>query len=186
MMNSRRVQIAPWRKMILAVLRVEVRFTDMEALSSGTPVILTCNHQSLLDGLILAFACPVKMVFPVTTKHAIDNPFTSYGLHFLERLGLGWVLPLNSDHPFALRRLQRALEDGKIVAIFPEGRIAGPDEMLPQKAGVQWLQNRTGASIVRAQLSGADQSRVFARAGTRLRPLITLEIGTADCFNEIA
>lgn len=178
-MRSQPVHTALWRRMILAALRVKVRIFDIEAMVSEAPVILTCNHQSLLDGLILAFACPTKMVFPVTPKHAIDNLFTSRGLRLLERLGLGWVVPLNSDHPFALRQLQRALEAGRSVAIFPQGRIAGPDETLPHKAGVQWLQDRTGASIVRARLSGADQSRLFARAGTRLRPQITLEIGDA-------
>lgn len=185
-MKSQRGRIAIWRRVILAVLRVEVTFTDIEALASGKPVILTCNHQSLLDGLILAFACPVRMVFPVTPKHSIDNPFTSHGLRLLERLGLGRVVPLNSDHPFALRCLQRALEVGQSVAIFPEGRISGPDEVLPHKAGVQWLQERTGALIVRAQLSGADQSRLFARAGTRFRPKITLEIGTGGRHDEFA
>lgn len=175
-----RVHIPVWRRAILAVLRVEVCFSDCENLISAKdrPVIVTCNHQSLLDGLILAFACPVRMVFPVTPKHSRDNPFTSRGLRLLELLGLGYVVSLNSDHPFALRALQRALEAGQSVAIFPEGRIAGAKEVLPHKAGVQWLQGRTGAKVVRAKLSGADESRFFAIAGTRFRPRITLEIGT--------
>lgn len=185
-MQSSRLHIARWRRAILALLRVKVRFADIEALVSGEPVIVTCNHQSLLDGLILAFACPTKMVFPVTPKHSVENAFTSHGLRLLERFGLGWVVPLNSDHPFALRQLQRALEAGRSVAIFPEGRIASPDEDLPHKAGVQWLQERTGVRIVRARLDGADQSRFFARAGTRIRPRITLEIGTEDYHGRTA
>lgn len=182
-MKSKCVRIAIWRKVILAALRVEVTFIDIEELVADRPVILTCNHQSLLDGLILAFACPIKMVFPVTPKHSVENPLTRHSLRLLERIGLGWVVPLNSDRPYALRRLQRALEAGQSVAIFPEGRIVRPDEVLPHKAGVQWLHQRTGASVVRARLSGADQSRLFARAGTRFRPQITLEIGTGGCHD---
>ncbi len=177
-MKPKQVHMALWRRMILAALRVKVRFSDVDAVTSGVPMILTCNHQSLLDGLILAFACPTKMVFPVTPKHSVENLFTSCGLRLLERLGLGWVVPMNSHHPYALRQLQRALEAGRSVAIFPEGRIARSDEHLPHKAGVQWLQERTGAPVVRARLTGADQSRLFARAGKKLRPQITLEIGT--------
>ncbi|WP_299681369.1 lysophospholipid acyltransferase family protein [uncultured Roseobacter sp.] len=176
-MKPDQVHMALWRRMILAALRVKVRFCDVYAVTSGAPMILTCNHQSLLDGLILAFACPTKMVFPVTPKHSVDNVFTSYGLRLLEWLGLGWVVPMNSNHPYALRHLQSALEAGRSVAIFPEGRIARPDQQLPHRAGVQWLQDRTGAPVVRARLTGADQSRLFARAGTRFRPEITLDLG---------
>lgn len=185
-MGSQPVQIALWRRLILRAFRVEVYFADTGTLLSGKPVIVICNHQSLLDGLILAFACPIKMVFPVTPKHSIENPFTRRGLRLLERLGLGWVFPLNSEHPFALRRLQRALEDGQSVAIFPEGRIAVPSEQLPQKAGAQWLQERTGAAIVRARLIGADKSRIFARAGTQIWPKVTLKIGIGALHDEFS
>lgn len=169
-------QISVWRRMILAVLRVDVSFTDAEILSLDRPIIMICNHQSMIDGLILAFASPVRMVFPVTPKYSIDNSFTRRGLRFLEHLGLGWVVPLNSEHPFALRHLKRALEAGRSVAIFPEGRIAQAGETLPYKEGVKWLQSHSDAQLVIATLTGADQSRLFAVAGTKLLPAIKLEI----------
>ena len=169
-------RIPIWRTVVLKALRVEVRKVTPVDLFAGGPVILTCNHQSFLDGIILAFAAPVKMVFPVSNVQSVENRYTRLGLLALQGLGLGTMVPMNSDHPFGMRQLLSSLKSGQSVAVFPQGRIAWPDEDLPEKAGVEWLHRRTGATVVRAKLRGADDSRFFGRAGRKIWPRIVLEL----------
>jgi acyl-[acyl-carrier-protein]-phospholipid O-acyltransferase/long-chain-fatty-acid--[acyl-carrier-protein] ligase len=92
----------------------------------------------------------------------------------MEKAGLGKVEVMNSDSPLSLRTLAQALEDGRSVAIFPEGRITRPDEVVQLKPGVGWLAKKTGATVVQAELIGAENSRWFSPAGSILWPKITL------------
>jgi acyl-[acyl-carrier-protein]-phospholipid O-acyltransferase/long-chain-fatty-acid--[acyl-carrier-protein] ligase len=137
---------------------------------------MVCNHQSLLDGLILALALPNPMVFPVTPKHSVQNGFTRRALALLQRCGLGWVEVMNSDHPWSIRALARSLRAGVPVVIFPEGQIAGSGGPLPEKRGAEWLCRLTGAELVRAKITGAGDSRLFGKAGTKLWPKITVDL----------
>ena len=96
---------------------------------------MVCNYASLLDGPILALASPHRMTFPVTPKHSVHNPFTRCGMRVMARLGLGDVEVLDSERPWAVRTLARTLRGGGVVALFPEGRIVGPDEAVPDRPG---------------------------------------------------
>lgn len=166
-----------WRRLVLKALRVNVTYGDVsQRLLSGGPLLVTCRHFSLLDGVIIAFASPRPMVFPVTTKHSVRNRFTHYGLRCLEALRLGRVVAMDSDHPVAARTLLRALEDGEAVMLFPEGRIAKPDEDLPDMRGTDWLRRRARVEVARIDLSGVERSRLFAPSGDLLWPKIALVI----------
>lgn len=167
-----------WRRALLRLFRVEVRYGAVLAhLDSrqDQPLVVVCNHISLLDGPLLALASPYRMTFPVTPKHSVHNRFTRWGLRFMEHLGLGYVEVMNSNRPWAARALVRVLRSGGVVAIFPEGRIVGRNETLPDKPGVQWLSERTGAQVVRARIRGASDSRLFSPSGRSIWPKITVE-----------
>lgn len=167
-----------WRRDVLRMFRVEVRYGAVAELLTADfakPVIVCCNHQSFLDGPILAFASPRKMVFPVNPKQSVDNRFTRNALAVLERLGLGWTVVMNSDKPWSVRTLAAALNESRAVAVFPAGRICAPHECEVEKPGVEWLSARTGAAVIRARISGAADSRLFAKAGTKIWPKITVE-----------
>ena len=178
MAPSPRMRLPWWRRAALRLLRVEVRYgaaLDHLDRRRGRPVVVVCNHASLLDGPILALASPHRMTFPVTPKHAVHNPLTRRGMQLMARLGLGDVEVLNSDRPWAVRTLARTLRGGGVVALFPEGRIVGPDEAVPDQPGTDWLCRRTGASVVRATIRGASESRFFGRSGRTAWPRITVE-----------
>ena len=175
---SPRTRLRWCRRAVLGLLRVEVRYgavLDHLDRREGRPVVVVCNHASLLDGPILALASPHRMTFPVTPKHSVHHPVTSRGLRLMERLGLGCVEVMNADRPWALRSLARTLRGGGVVAVFPQGRIVGAEERVSVRPGAEWLCRRTGATVVRARIDGAARSRLFARSGSELRPRITVE-----------
>lgn len=164
-----------WRRIALDSMRVSVDYGLVAAQMMHGPTIVACNHQSLLDGIIVALASPRPMVFPVTPRYSRNHPLTPRLLRWLERRGLGRVVTMDGDHIYALRELRRALAEGDSVCIFPEGRI-GDGGCLQEQPGFRWLHEQTGCPVVRAVLTGADRSRLFAKAGSEYRPAIHLAL----------
>lgn len=165
------LDLPTWRRTALAALRVSVVYTSTAQQLRQGPAILTCNHESLIDGIAVAFASPVPLCFAVTPDYAIRNRATARGLSILSRLGLGTVVPLSQDSPMALRGLLAALREGQSVMIFPTGTIRAEAET---KRGYRWLAEKAGCPILTASISGASRSLLFAKNGSALRPRITL------------
>ncbi len=161
---------------MLWLLRVEVRYRpeSVEACKAGGRII-ACNHVSLLDGVIVALASPVPMCFAVETAYARHHPVTRLGLAALAWLGYGRVAPVDAGSPFGIRTLARALAAGENVMIFPEGAISPDGRPQANQSGIEWLSTCTGASVIWLSISGAESSRLFAKAGRRLWPRILLE-----------
>lgn len=157
---------------MLGLLRVRVTLTEQAGVISSQPSIVICNHQSLLDGVILALAAPVSMDYAVTPKYAVENAITRRLLQYLEGRGLGRVVPLSTDRALSIRSLRKSLISGRSVMIFPTGKITPGEE----QRGYEWLSVKTGCPVVRASISGADRSLIFARAGKEIWPKISLTI----------
>jgi len=170
---SRRLLKPVVRAIALRVLRVRSYFSpsSVESLTSE-PAIVCCNHVSLLDGVIVALASPVPLTFGVDTEFSRRNPISRFGMAGLAWMGFGEVVPVDGSSPFGIRGLAKALERGVSVMIFPEGRIS--DSGLPQheQPGLQWLARRSGVRVHRIRIVGAEQSRLFAKAGRHLWPSI--------------
>lgn len=166
------------RRIALYLLRVDVTYREksLTALADG-PSIVVCNHQSFLDGIIMALACPAPLSFAVSNRQSEEIWFTRVGLSLLQKCGLGWVIPMNSSHPFAIRTLLRELSNGRSVAVFPEGRIVGKKEAdVAPKRGVRWLVERSGVLVVQAEIAGAEDWWLLSPDGRRLFPRISLTL----------
>ena len=106
-------------------------------------LILARPHTSLLDGPRLAWwLTNVGMrgaLFPVDPDYA-RHPVWSRLLRIYGRMAGGHrMIALDSESPFGLRTLARALRGGNAVALFPQGTglREGPDR--PDRPGAQWL-----------------------------------------------
>lgn len=161
-----------WRRLLLRIFRVEVTFTPQAELLRSRPCIVVCNHQSLVDGLVFALAAPVSMDYAVTPRYAVENALTRHGLAFLVRCGLGRVVALSATRSLSLRSLRRSLLEGRSVMIFPTGTISPAEE----KGGYVWLSEKTGCPVIRASISGAEHSLLFAHDGKDIWPRIRLTI----------
>jgi len=171
--------LAPVRKLISAAVTVSLRARAhiaspaRERLVSGR-AILTSNHVSLLDGVLLVLVSPTPLAVGVDTDWSVKSAWAARGMGVLCWLGYGWVVPLDSTTPQGLRKLARHLNAGRSVLIFPEGGISPDGSPQPEKPGVAWLATRTGAQVVAAQIEGAARSRIFAKAGDHWWPRIRI------------
>ena len=156
-------------------MRVQVTYGEAAERIAAGPCIVACNHVSMLDGVLISLASPRPLFFAVNVFHAREHPLTSRLLTWMEKRGLGTVVPLDGRSVFGLRCLHTALRDGHAVCVFPEGQIAdeGP---LPERPGLTWLQTRSGCSVVRVRIKGAERSRLFSRRGNQIWPAIHLSL----------
>lgn len=121
----------------------------LERLPSG-PFILAANHHNYLDGVVLGVAVPRPISFIVMPRVYHASP-----LHpaFHRRIG---SIPVNlaRPDPGAIKRALRALEDGRIIGIFPEGPFSREGRLVPGQPGVATLALRAGVPVVPAAIGG--------------------------------
>jgi 1-acyl-sn-glycerol-3-phosphate acyltransferase len=121
--------------------------------------ILVCNHTSSLDPVLLQAACPRVITWMMAKEYA--------GI-----FGLGWffkaIEPITVERSgrdmAATRAALRALKDGKILGLFPEGRIETGIELLEFQTGVALLAIKSGAPVFPAYLDGGQRRRGMAEA----------------------
>lgn len=140
-----------------------VRKSGLENIPETGPAILTCNHVSFVDALVIAAASPRPIRFVMD-----HNIFKIPVLSFVFRTGKAIpIAPAKEDIAMRDRAFQtaaQALKDGDLVGIFPEGRITDTGEMYPFRTGVMEILKRQPAPVVPLALCGLWGS-FFSRKG---------------------
>jgi 1-acyl-sn-glycerol-3-phosphate acyltransferase len=124
-------------------------------LPESGPAILIANHTCGIDHMVLQSGCRRVLGFIIAREYYDWNL-----IHwFCKRVG---CIPVNRDGRDlqAIRAALRALEGGRVVPIFPEGRItpsAGRElgEMLP---GAAYLALRAGVPVYPAYIHGTPRT----------------------------
>ena len=116
-----------------------------EKLKGG--VLISANHRSMLDPVILLSTFPFRRLHSLATKELFKSRFSE----FLFKRGFLCV-PVDKDN-FSMdtfRQVVERLSDGKAVFIFPEGRLNNDDDkpLLSFKSGAILMAYRSGAPIL--------------------------------------
>ncbi|HXF67347.1 MAG TPA: MFS transporter [Burkholderiales bacterium] len=147
--------------LVHSVYRLEK--SGLENIPEQGPALLVCNHVSYVDALVIAAACrrPVRFVM----DHRI---FGIPVLNFVFRTGRAIPIAPAKEDPELLERafdeIARALENGDLVCIFPEGRITDTGELYPFRPGIARILARTPVPVVPLALRGLWGS-FFSRMG---------------------
>jgi acyl-[acyl-carrier-protein]-phospholipid O-acyltransferase/long-chain-fatty-acid--[acyl-carrier-protein] ligase len=126
--------------------------------------LLVPNHVSMADAVLLIAAIdrPVRfLMFKGSYDHPLVKPFAKI---------LG-VIPISSDQGpremiHSLRRATKALEDGELVCIFPEGQMTRIGQMMPFRRGMERIIKGVDVPIIPVNLDGVWGS-IFSFAGGR-------------------
>lgn len=121
--------------------RYDVRIDGASHVQPTGPHIIASNHVGLLDGPLLAAFAP-RPVHALTKKEMFEGR-TGLGLRAVGQIPLS----RHEVDPSAMKDCLRALRDGGVVAVYPEG-TRGTGEFHCFRNGVAYLALVTGAPVV--------------------------------------
>jgi 1-acyl-sn-glycerol-3-phosphate acyltransferase len=140
-----------------------LRKEGLENIPDEGPAVLVCNHVSFVDALVIAAGCPRPIRFVMD-----HNIFRTPILNFVFRTAKAIPIASAKEDPQALEHaydeVAKALTDGDLVGIFPEGKITHSGEINEFKPGIKRIVERTPVPVIPLALRGLWGS-FFSRMG---------------------
>jgi 1-acyl-sn-glycerol-3-phosphate acyltransferase len=139
---------------------IPVRVTGLEHVPRDRPYVLTANHASYLDGLVLTSILPHPVSF-VAKRELLKGVIPRV---FLQRLGALFVERFDRRRGVEdSHRVARVLCEGRSLASFPEGTFIRMSGLLPFHLGAFVAAVQAGAPVLPVALRG---TRSILRSGS--------------------
>lgn len=127
-----------------------LRYHNKERYQLDAPYIAMSNHQTWMDPLILAKPCKRYEIRFVGKKELVKNGFAKKVLDGLHMINVG----RHDTDLAAMRQCSRALKDGYVLGIFPEGTRHLPDLMSEVETGTAVLALRSNVPLLPVYIHG--------------------------------
>jgi acyl-[acyl-carrier-protein]-phospholipid O-acyltransferase / long-chain-fatty-acid--[acyl-carrier-protein] ligase len=121
--------------------------------------LIIANHQSFLDGLLLALFLP--MTLPTRPTFVVHTTVLNKW-YFRMALSMVDYLAVDTTKPMAMKKVAHLVNSGKIVVIFPEGRITLTGSLMKIYDGTAFIAYKTGAHVTPVWIDGAIHT-IFGR-----------------------
>ncbi len=154
------------RILLLPILktRYKLHVNGLHYLPQHGGVLLLGNHISWIDWLIIQVASPRAIKFVM--ERSIYNQW--YLKRFLEFFN---VIPISgTSGRDAIKQIRRRLDNGEVVALFPEGRISYNGQLSEFKKGYELALKESEHPIVPFYIHGLWGS-TFSRAQSRFKKM---------------
>jgi 1-acyl-sn-glycerol-3-phosphate acyltransferase len=123
------------------------------------PAILVCNHISGLDPLLLQSAVSRPIIWMMAKEY-----YEMKALKWLYEAVEAIPVERNGRDSSATRAALRALANGRVLGIFPEGRIETSHELLPFQTGVAMMASRANVPVFPGYLDGTNRGQDMVSA----------------------
>ena len=130
-----------------------VRKQGLEHIPDEGPAVLVCNHVSYVDAMIIGGCIrrPVRFVM----YHKIYNlPLLKFVSRTARAIPIAGRFEDKALMEKAFDEVDRALQDGDVVCIFPEGRLTRDGTMAKFKSGVERIIQRRPVPVISMCLYG--------------------------------
>ena len=142
-----------------------LRVQGIDHIPDEGPALVVCNHVSYMDALILSASIPRPVRF-VMYYRIFNIPVMSWIFRTARAIPIAGA----REDPALMRRafeeIDRALADGEIVGIFPEGALTRDGGIAPFKSGVERILVNRPVPVIAMALRGMWAS-MWSRRGTR-------------------
>ncbi len=115
------------------------------------PAIVAANHSTGIDPIMILTCSPRRTISFLVERKFYGNPVLRFFMKMVH------CIPVSRDRPekSALGECLRALDQGRVLGIFPHGRFAVPGEPPPPlKPGIGAIALKTGVPVIPVHISG--------------------------------
>jgi len=152
------------------------RAFNTAALEEPGPVMLLPNHVSWFDWLFLTCCLDTRWRFVTSIQ--------SSRVSFVHRFIMinRFTFPVDTDSPYAVKRMAEYLQAGGKLVLFPEGRLSRTGSLMKLFDGTGFLLFKTNAKVVTCYLRGAqrlpfspnpNRKKLFPRVTAHFSDLLT-------------
>ncbi|RJX71994.1 MFS transporter [Vibrio sinensis] len=136
---------------VLTHTMYRVKHKNLHHLPERGGALIVCNHVSYMDALLLSAVCPRLIRFVMHEEYA-NIPILR---RFLRRAG---VIPISATRRGSIRQafndVEKALNEGHIVCIFPEGTLTPDGEISEFMRGMDIILRRSPVPVIPMALKG--------------------------------
>ena len=118
------------------------------------PALVASNHTAGLDPITIQSVCPRPIVWIMTHEY-YDKPSLRWFLKYAEMIRID----REGRDSGAWRDALRMLKKGRVVGVFPEGRIERTPALMPFQSGVALLAMRGGADFFPVYVDGLQRNK---------------------------
>jgi len=159
------------RSLLRLFYRVEIKGLDNYK-KAGRGAVLIANHTSYLDALLLGAFLPDQLTYAINT-HVAEKWWTRPAFTFFD------LLPVDPTNPMSTKTMIKAVQSGRRVVIFPEGRITLTGALMKVYEGPGAISYLADAPLLPIRIDGADRSlfsRLKGLVRRRVFPKISINI----------
>ena len=141
--------LLPVAKVVFGVY-APVTTIGIENIPGTGGVLITSNHASYVDSVLVWFTCPRRVAF-LGKKELYDTPLSAW---FFRGFG---VIPVDRENPTLsmVRDTLNALREGVPVMLAPEGTRSSTGELLPFKSGFVKFAHKARVPILPTAIIGS-------------------------------
>jgi 1-acyl-sn-glycerol-3-phosphate acyltransferase len=162
-----------------------VKTVGIERIPEEGAAVLVCNHVSYVDAIVIGAASPRPIRFVMD-----HNVFRMPILGWIFRTAKAIPIAPAKEDPWLMEKayidVAKALHEGELVCIFPEGKLTTTGEMNEFRGGIAKIVERSKVPVIPMALRGLwgslltrDPGNPFERTFTRgPRSKLALAVGT--------
>ncbi|MFK3873193.1 MFS transporter [Pseudoalteromonas rhizosphaerae] len=152
---------------LLTICMYRVRTKGDHNIPSEGAAVLVSNHVSFVDWMFILAASPRPIRFMVFAPI-----YYSPALHWLFKMAKAIPIDSEKSNPQAFQEafdeVAKALDNGELVGIFPEGRLTGDGSIDIFRRGIERIIQRSPVAVIPVHLGGLWGSMFSRKAKWRL------------------
>jgi 1-acyl-sn-glycerol-3-phosphate acyltransferase len=162
-----------WLARLLVGLWTSTKISGLENIPQHGPALIVSNHLGDAD-VIVGISCTPVMVDVLAKAELYDFPVLGW---LMDAYGVIWVHRGYPDKR-AIRAALKGLQDGRIIAIAPEGRESLTGGLEEGTGGAAYLAVKSNVPIIPVTFTGTENKRVLRNLMQLKRSPITVTIGS--------